>query len=165
MNDDPRPSPDRAAGDTPGHPPAGDLDVDAFTTAIEQFHRFYVRLPVPEKLSVTTLSVLDTLAFSDGPLRLTELTRSEQVSQPGITQLVTRLERDGLVERRPDPSDGRAVLVRITEAGRRVGRSRHADRTRHLEPLVARLTSGQRQAIAEALPALTRLAELGRARP
>ncbi|WJV44299.1 MarR family winged helix-turn-helix transcriptional regulator [Streptomyces flavofungini] len=142
----------------------GSLDVEAFAAAVENFNRFYIRLPVLEKLSFTTLSVLDTLAFGDGPLRLSDLARSEQVSQPGITQLVTRLERDGLVERRPDPSDGRAVLVHITEAGRRIGRSRHQDRTRHLAPLIAQLTPEQRQSITEALPALTRLAELGRAR-
>ncbi|WP_067971776.1 MarR family winged helix-turn-helix transcriptional regulator [Nocardiopsis trehalosi] len=141
-----------------------ELDADAFTAAIEDFNRFYIRLPLLEKLPFTTLSVLDTLA-SAGPMRLTELARTEQVSQPGVTQLVTRLERDGLVERRPDPDDGRAVLVHITEAGRRIGRSRHADRTRHLTPLLARLTAEQRRAIADALPALTRLAELGRARP
>ncbi|GAB3974493.1 MarR family transcriptional regulator [Actinoallomurus acanthiterrae] len=138
-----------------------DLDVDAFTTAIEGFNRFYIRLPTLEKLSFTTLSVLDTLAFNDRPMRLTDLTRTEQVTQPAITQLVTRLERDGLVQRRPDPSDGRAVLVHITE-GRRICRSRHDDRTSHLAPLIARLTAEQRKAIAGALPALTRLAELGR---
>jgi DNA-binding MarR family transcriptional regulator len=70
-----------------------------------------------EKLSFTTLSVLDTLASGGSPMRLTDLTKTEQVSQPGITQLVTRLERDGLVERRPDPSDGRAVLVHIPGCG------------------------------------------------
>ncbi|CAM5390159.1 MULTISPECIES: MarR family winged helix-turn-helix transcriptional regulator [Streptomyces] len=148
--------------DEPNPAPARDLDVDAFATAIETFSRFYARLPVPEKLSFTALSVLDTLTCHDGPLRLTDLTRSEQVSQPGITQLVARLERDGLVERRPDPSDGRAVLVRITEAGRRAGRTRHEARTRHLTPLVDRLSGAQRRALADALPALTRLAELGR---
>ncbi|WP_331767172.1 MarR family transcriptional regulator [Embleya sp. NBC_00896] len=142
--------------------PNDDLDADAFATAIENFNRFYIRLPVLEKLSFTTLSVLDTLASSGGPMRLTDLTKTEQVSQPGLTQLVTRLERDGLVERRPDPSDGRAVLVHITEAGRRIGRSRHDDRMRHLTPLIARLTTEERQAIANALPAMTRLAELGR---
>ncbi len=140
-----------------------DLDVAAFTAAIEDFNRFYIRLPVLEKLPFTTLSVLDTLAFGGSPRRLTELTKTEQVSQPGITQLVTRLERDGLVERRPDPSDGRAVLVHITEAGREIGRSRRADRSRHLRPLVERLTDEERRAITAALPALTRLAELGRA--
>ncbi|MGW0531179.1 MarR family winged helix-turn-helix transcriptional regulator [Streptomyces sp. NPDC003032] len=139
------------------------LDVEAFTSAMENFNRFYIRLPVLEKLPFTTLSVLDTLAFGGSPRRLTELTKTEQVSQPGITQLINRLERDGLVERRPDPSDGRAVLVHITDAGREVGRSRRADRSRHLRPLVEQLTPEQRRAITDALPALTRLAELGRA--
>ncbi|AXK34047.1 MarR family transcriptional regulator [Streptomyces armeniacus] len=141
-----------------------DLDVAAFTAALENFNRFYIRLPALEKLPFTTLSVLDTLAHGDGPMRLTELAGTEQISQPGITQLVTRLERDGLVERRPDPDDGRAVRVHITAAGREIGRSRHADRTRHLVPLVARLSAEDRQAIARALPALTRLADLGRGR-
>ncbi|WP_205571084.1 MarR family winged helix-turn-helix transcriptional regulator [Streptomyces sporangiiformans] len=147
--------------DTPNTPHDG-LDAQAFTAAIENFNRFYIRLPTLEKLPFTTLSVLDTLAFRGSPMRLTDLTRTEQISQPGITQLVTRLERDGLVERRPDPDDGRAVLVHITEAGRRIGRSRHDDRTRHLIPLLAQLTPEERQVIADALPALTRLAELGR---
>ncbi|WP_433135430.1 MarR family winged helix-turn-helix transcriptional regulator [Actinomadura nitritigenes] len=137
------------------------FDVDAFTAAIESFNRFYIRIPMLEKLPFTTLSVLDTLA-AGGPVRMTELTRTEQVSQPGITQLVTRLERDGLVERRPDPDDGRAVLVHITEAGRRIWRSRRADRARHLAPLVERLSGEQRRALVDALPALARLAELGR---
>ncbi|GHD64773.1 hypothetical protein GCM10010317_063610 [Streptomyces mirabilis] len=53
---------------------------------------------------------------------------------------------------RSDPSDGRAVLVRITEAGRRIGRSRHDDRTRRLEPLLARSTPLRRRETADALP-------------
>ncbi|MET8248920.1 MarR family transcriptional regulator [Streptomyces sp. NPDC005202] len=137
-----------------------DLDVGDFARAIENFNRYYIRLPAVQKLSFTTLSVLDTLAFS-GPKRLTELVRTEQISQPGLTQLVTRLERDGLVERRPDPVDGRAVLVHITDSGRKIGQARHEDRERHLIPLIAQLTPAERQAIAAALPALTRLAELG----
>lgn len=137
-----------------------DLDVGALTRAIESFNRYYIRLPTVRKLSFTTLSVLDTLAVG-GPKRLTELARTEQISQPGLTQLVTRLERDGLVERRPDPADGRAVLIHLTESGREIGMTRREDRRRHLVPLVARLTPAERQAIAAALPALTRLAELG----
>ncbi|WP_194819840.1 MarR family winged helix-turn-helix transcriptional regulator [Nocardia sp. XZ_19_385] len=72
---------------------------------------------------VTALSVLDTLARR-GPARLTDLTETEQLTQPGITQLITRLERDGLVLRRRDPGDGRAVIVDLTEAGRRVRQTR-----------------------------------------
>ncbi len=139
---------------------ATDLDVGDLTRAIENFNRFYIRLPSVQKLSFTTLSVLDTLAFC-GPTRLTDLVRTEQMSQPGVTQLVTRLERDGLVERRPDPTDGRAVLVHLTEEGRTVGQSRHQDRGRHMAPLMAELTAEERQTLAAALPVLARLAELG----
>lgn len=137
-----------------------DLVVSDLTRAIENFNRYYIRLPVVQKLSFTTLSVLDTLALS-GPKRLTELARTEQISQPGLTQLATRLERDGLVERRPDPADGRAVLVHITDSGRMIGQARHEDRGRHLMPLIGQLTPAERQTLAAALPVLTRLAELG----
>ena len=95
------------------------------------------------------------------PLRLGELTATEQVTQSAITQLVTRLERDGLVERRPDPSDGRGVQVHITEAGRAVVTARRADRVARLSPILGRLTAGERAAIAAALPAIRRIAELG----
>ncbi|MEU5578850.1 MarR family transcriptional regulator [Streptomyces huasconensis] len=141
--------------------PRDNLDVSALISAIENFNRFYIRLPALQTLSFTTLSVLDTLN-SRGPTRLTKLARTEQISQPGLTQLVTRLEQDGLVERRPDPADGRAVLVHITDAGRQVGASRLEDRTRRLVPLVAQLAPEDQRAITEALPALSRLAELGR---
>ena len=137
-----------------------DLDVGGLTRAIESFNRYYIRLPAVRKLSFTTLSVLDTLAVN-GPRRVTELVKTEQISQPGLTQLVTRLERDGLVERRPDPADGRASLVHLTEAGREIGEARREDRSRHLHHLVVQLTPEERQAIAAALPALARLAELG----
>lgn len=142
------------------HTASDDLDVGDLTRAIENFNRYYIRLPAVRQLSFTTLSVLDTLAVS-GPKRLTELVGTEQISQPGLTQLVTRLERDGLVERRPDPADGRAVLIHITDSGREVGTTRHEDRSRHLRRLVPQLTPEERQALAAALPALTRLAELG----
>ncbi|WP_280382468.1 MarR family winged helix-turn-helix transcriptional regulator [Nocardia wallacei] len=138
-----------------------DLDADEFATALEDFNRFYIRLPSLERLSFTTLSVLDTLA-TGGPMRLSDLVRTEQITQPGLTQLIGRLERDGLVERRPDPTDRRAALVDITEAGRRIGAARRADRVEHLRPLVADLSPEERHALSSALPVLRRLAELGR---
>ncbi|MDJ0343487.1 MarR family transcriptional regulator [Streptomyces sp. H10-C2] len=92
--------------------------------------------------------------------RLSELTATEQVSQPAITQLVARLERDGLVERRPDPRDGRAVLVQATPAGRGIVRTRHDDRTTQLARLFEQLTPEERNAVSAALPALMRMAAL-----
>ena len=64
-------------------------------------------LSVPRELSMTTLSTLATLERF-GPRRLTELATLEGVTQPAMTQIVSRLERDGLAERRGEPTDGRA---------------------------------------------------------
>src|SRR4051794_9462407 len=51
----------------------------------------------------------------EGPLRLTTLAAKEGVSQPSMTQLIQRLERQDLVTRLGDPEDGRATLIGITE--------------------------------------------------
>ncbi|HZR50816.1 MAG TPA: MarR family transcriptional regulator [Streptosporangiaceae bacterium] len=138
----------------------GELDANEMAAAVEEFNGFYIRLPAVPRLSFTTLSVLHTLSRRS-PLRLGELTATEQVTQSAVTQLVTRLERDGLVERRPDPSDGRGVRVHITEAGRAVTAARRADRVARLTAILDQLTAGERAAIAAALPAIRRIAELG----
>lgn len=67
-------------------------------------------------------SALAYLERADPPHRLAmgELQRSmhPRYSQPGFSRLVARMEHDGLVERRPDPRDGRAVVLVSTRAGR-----------------------------------------------
>lgn len=69
-------------------------------------------------------SVLLPLFEEDG-LRMGELARRSRLSKQAMTELVRRLERDGLVERRPDATDGRAALVLLTA------------RTRAFEPVAA----------------------------
>src|SRR5215211_5152476 len=64
-------------------------------------------------LSRTAASVLATLR-DGGPQRVTALAAGESVAQPSMTTLLSRLERDGLVERGADPADARAVLASIT---------------------------------------------------
>lgn len=55
--------------------------------------------------------------IADRGSRITELAQLAQVSKPTVVYLVNDLERLGYVERVPDPSDGRAKLVRLTERG------------------------------------------------
>ncbi|WP_433659308.1 MarR family winged helix-turn-helix transcriptional regulator [Nocardia sp. CA-128927] len=136
-----------------------DLEADDLARVMGAFTRGSIRLPSAEKHTFTTLSVLHTLA-DRGPLRMTALKVTEQITQPAITQLVSRLERDGLVERRPDPVDGRAVLVEITAAGARIVQTRHRERVRRFTELVEELTPAERRAISAALPALARMAAL-----
>jgi DNA-binding MarR family transcriptional regulator len=58
--------------------------------------------------------------FERDGLRLGELAAAARLSKQAITGLVRRCEADGLVEREPDPFDGRAFNVRLTERGREV---------------------------------------------
>jgi DNA-binding MarR family transcriptional regulator len=67
-------------------------------------------------LSLAARGVLGSLEEA-GPTRLTALAAASGVSQPAMTQLVGRLERDGLVVRLIDPDDARATLVDLSDAG------------------------------------------------
>jgi DNA-binding MarR family transcriptional regulator len=49
--------------------------------------------------------------------RLTELAQQTQVTKQTAAMLVSALERGGYVERVPDPTDGRARLIRLAERG------------------------------------------------
>jgi DNA-binding MarR family transcriptional regulator len=135
------------------------LDVDELTTVIEDFNTIFIRLPSVRRFNFSTLSVLHTLS-RNGPLRLTDLTATEQLKQPAITSLVARLERDGLVSRRRDPRDGRAVLLSLTREGRQIVRSRHADRTAKLSRLVDRLDDQERGVLGGCAGVLVRLIEI-----
>lgn len=64
--------------------------------------------------------------------RLSEFAELMQVTKAAVTQLVDHLERHGLVERVPDPSDRRATLVRATPSAD-VGFAVARDRLAHIE--------------------------------
>lgn len=70
------------------------------------------------QMSRTEVGVMQ--ALEQRPWRITELAAHEGVTQPAITLLVNRLQERGWVEREHDPSDGRAVLAKMTEEGRGV---------------------------------------------
>lgn len=132
------------------------LDVDRLTTAIEDFNTVFIRLASVQRLNFSTLSALHSLSRG-GPMRLTDLLATEQIKQPALTSLVSRLEEAGLVSRRRDPSDGRAVLLSLTSAGESVVRSRHDDRVAKLARLTDRLDDRDRAVLAEAQDVLSRL--------
>ena len=109
-------------------------------------------------LSHGLLSALATVS-KDGPMRLAELAQIEQVSAPSTTRLVAELEAQGLVSRRPDPDDGRAVLISVTAAGSdTVVRVRSA-RGAMVQELFSQLSDDEVSAIEAALPALERTLE------
>ncbi|UIJ57642.1 MarR family transcriptional regulator [Amycolatopsis acidiphila] len=70
-------------------------------------------------ISPTQLIVIAQL-MEHGPLRVGELADRVPCSQPTATTCVAGLEAGGYVRREPDPTDGRATKVTVTDAGRQV---------------------------------------------
>ena len=72
----------------------------------------------PLGLSLAKLNVLGTLVGSNSPLTLGDLALKLACVRSNVTQLVDRLESDGLVRREADPADRRSIRAVITDAGR-----------------------------------------------
>ncbi|MFE5052632.1 MarR family winged helix-turn-helix transcriptional regulator [Streptomyces sp. NPDC056637] len=132
-----------------------DAPAEGLMIAVEQMVRYVRHSASAGGLSTAASSAIGRLG-REGPCRLSELARAEGVSQPNMTQLVTRMERAGLVRRVADDNDGRAVLVEATDSGLDVFRQRRAERAQALDLLIGELTEPEQQAVHIALPALAR---------
>ncbi|MGB9375973.1 MAG: MarR family transcriptional regulator [Mycobacteriales bacterium] len=136
----------------------------ALAIGLERLVSLIRRLAPPSSISLTAASTLATL-MADGPLGISDLAAREGVTQPGMTQLVSRLEGQGLARRSGHAADRRVVLVGITAAGRQLMADRRALRAEQLSLLLDQLPADDRDAIATALPGLTRLTELAATEP
>jgi DNA-binding MarR family transcriptional regulator len=100
-------------------------------------------------LSLPRLAALQRLIDAGDSLPLGQLADRLACVKSNVTQLVDRLEADGLVTRAPDPTDKRSRLAVITDAGRKV----HAEgaRIQHNveEQLFATLTTDEMTRLAE----------------
>lgn len=77
----------------------------------------------PLELTFARYEVLMLLSFSKrGHLPLGIIGERLQVNAASVTNAVNRLEAQGLVERHPNPQDGRGTLAALTEPGRRLAR-------------------------------------------
>jgi DNA-binding MarR family transcriptional regulator len=94
-----------------------------------------------------------------GPTRLTELATAEGVAQPSMSALVARLADQGFVQRSSDLQDARVVLLSLTPAGESLVAQRRAARAERLDRALGALPPPPVDAIADALPALSRLAD------
>jgi DNA-binding MarR family transcriptional regulator len=101
-------------------------------------------------LPLTSYEVLLRLAGSpEGRMRMSELADSVLLSRSGLTRLVDRLERGGLVERVECESDQRGLLAVITEDGRRLFRAaRHTHLRGVRERFLHRLSEEERRELA-----------------
>lgn len=94
-----------------------------------------------------------------GAARVSELAAQQRVAQPSMTGLLHRLEGEGWIARRPDPDDGRASLVSITEAGLAALAGYRRASAARVGPHLAQLGEFDRATLARAVELLHRLTE------
>ena len=115
-------------------------------------HELDSELEAAHALPLTHYEVLLYLDVAPNrQLRMSELASSVLLSQSGLTRLVDRLERAGLVVREPCPDDRRGLLASITPAGReRLAEARPTHLAGIRERFLAHLDQGELEALAAA---------------
>lgn len=85
---------------------------------IEQLARTAVERVLPRGITLSQFSVLNNFVRLGGERSPAGLASAFQVTRQTMTNTLQRLEAAGLVTSRPDPADGRAKIITITDAGR-----------------------------------------------
>lgn len=134
----------------------GDRLAEAFWTVARRLrHRTKVALE-PWELSPSLARALSVLA-RDGDLRLSALADKLRIVPRSATEVVDDLERLGLVARRPDPDDRRAVLVALTTEGEHTSRAIQEAREAEGERFFEALDASERADLARVLRKLSEL--------
>lgn len=93
---------------------------------------------------------------ADRELRMSELADRVMISPSGLTRMVDRLERDGLVERKRVSEDARVMMAKLTDRGREVLRRAAKTHVRGIrEHFTKHLSEAQLRQVAQALEAIT----------
>jgi DNA-binding MarR family transcriptional regulator len=99
-----------------------------------------------------------------GPLTPSELAEIERVKRPTVTRILNCLEGEGLVERMPDPADGRSSLVSVNGAGRERLRRLRGRKNAYLARRMRDLPADEVETLERATEILDRIREDGPAR-
>lgn len=105
-------------------------------------------------LSTAKYQALDQLARADGPIALGELAGCLKCVRSNVTQLVDRLEADGLVQRLAHPEDRRAIRAVLTPLGAERHRAGLAAIREVQVELASRLDRSEQEVLLKALTAL-----------
>jgi DNA-binding MarR family transcriptional regulator len=117
------------------------------------------RLRAERRFSLAHVSVLGRLD-REGAMSTSDLAAAERVRQQSMAQTVSELEADELISRRPDPADGRRVLIEMTDKGHE---TLQTDRQQREGWLIQAIAEGfdeeEQQVLAQAVPLIARLAD------
>lgn len=109
-------------------------------------------------LTPTSVAALATIE-RHGPLTPSEIAEIERVKRPTITRTLGCLEREGLIDRTPDPADGRSALVGINGAGRERLRRLRGRKNAYLAKRMRDLSAEEVETLERAAEILERMRE------
>ncbi len=105
--------------------------------------RLYAQICAQHDLSPAQAQLM--CVIKDQPRGMTELTHMLGLERPGLTGLVDRIERRGLLRRDTPQHDRRAVMVTLTPRGKEITEAFYAQVSDRLQRLVAHLPADDRQ--------------------
>ncbi|MBO2449085.1 MarR family transcriptional regulator [Actinomadura barringtoniae] len=140
-----------------------DLDVGAVASQLQASLGLFVRRlrqPLTGELTLPEVSALSRLDRA-GSSTTSDLARAEQITPQAMGLTLASLEKRDLVERAPDPSDGRRIVMSLTAEGARALAERRTARAEQLEKalVVGGFTSAELKTLMAAVPLVERLAE------
>ena len=116
-------------------------------------------LAIDGDLTPSQTAVLTRL-WKEGPSSASALAGAERVRPQSMATLVAALEQRGLIERTPDPEDGRRQVISLTKAGRQRAESDRQVREEWLARAIHdRYSESERRTILDALALLERLTD------
>jgi DNA-binding MarR family transcriptional regulator len=144
--------------DTLDAPVSPETAVTELSLAIGQLMR---RLRMEANPGELTWSQIATLARLEkaGAMTTADLARSERVKPQSMGTTLADLEQEGLVQRRPHPTDGRQVLFALTAEGVEARRQRHIAKRAWLLDAMVKLDAAEQQTLISAAALIKRLAE------
>lgn len=139
--------------DTPISP---ETVVPVLTRAVGQLLRRLRADANPGGLNFSQAAALATLD-ENGGMTTADLARAEAMKPQSMSTILASLEQEGLVERRPHPTDGRQILFSLTAEGVEERRKRSAAKQEWLLAAVAKLSSDEQQTLLSAAMLIRRL--------
>ncbi len=138
--------------------PPVEASVEALLQSVGQLLRRLRAEANPGELTLSQVAVLKRLD-QQASMTTADLARAESVKPQSMGATLAALEREGLVERQPHPSDGRQVLFALTEAGAAMLKRHRALKRAWLSGAMARLNDDDRRSLSAALDVIRRLSE------
>ncbi|MFK0166927.1 MarR family winged helix-turn-helix transcriptional regulator [Rhizobium sp. NPDC090279] len=126
---------------------------------VGQFQRRLRAVSNTRELSWTQVAIMGRLE-QVGAMTIADLARAEAVKPQSMGMTLAAMEEEGLVERRPDPNDGRQILFGLTEEGLDTRKQVKLAKHEWLVAAVAKLSQSEQETLVAAVDLLRRLESL-----